>query len=325
MDELLFLATEDGVAVAQRDGAAWRIVNRGLAGTAATSVIAREGVALAGTRAGVWRSDDLGRTWYEASAGLTVRYVRWLANHPEISDREYAGTEPALVFVSHDGARTWRPCDEVAQLRDAHGWSLPYSPEAGCVRGFAFNGRRAYAAVEVGGALRSDDGGESWRLAGGGRGDPSFSAPPAPQLDADVHAIAVHPSSPDLVYAATGNGFYRSYDGGETWARVYACYCRAAWIDPADPEHIILGPADGVDRQGRIEATRDGGRTWEPASQGLATPWRNYMVERFTPVADELLAVLSNGAVWTASLADLAWRPVLPEAGSVNAVAGLPV
>ena len=78
------------------------------------------------------------------------------------------GTEPAAIFVSHNGALSWRECPEVARLRDEHGWMLPYSPQAGCVRGFTLHGTRAYAAVEVGGALRSDDGGTTWQVTSDG-------------------------------------------------------------------------------------------------------------------------------------------------------------
>ena len=152
----------------------------------------------------------MGQTWRAASAGLAHPHVRWLAFHPDISDREFAGTEPAGIFVSHDGAQTWRECPEVAQLRDRHQWMLPYSPEAGCVRGFAFHGDRAYAAVEVGGVLRSDDAGETWRLAEGSDGSPDLDGPPEPFVYPDVHSIDVHPSSPDRVFAPTGGGFYRS-------------------------------------------------------------------------------------------------------------------
>ena len=166
MNDQLFLATEHGVVTLQRDGELWREAAHSLTGQPVTSVVAREGVILAGTPHGVFRSDDRGQAWQAASTGLTTRHVRWLAYHPDISDCEFAGTEPASIFISHDGARTWRECSEVAQLRDRHGWFLPYSPNRGCVRGFAFHGSRAYAAVEVGGVLCSDDGGETWRLAG---------------------------------------------------------------------------------------------------------------------------------------------------------------
>jgi photosystem II stability/assembly factor-like uncharacterized protein len=321
MVDTLFLATGSGLAVCRHDHGEWREVARGLAGQRVTSAIAREGVVLAGTTDGVFRSDDDGRTWRAASAGLAARHVRWLAYHPDISDREFAGTEPAGVFVSHDGAGSWRTCPEVAQLRDAHGWFLPYSPQAGCVRGFAFHGARAYAAVEVGGVLRSDDGGETWRLAAGSDGNPDLAGPPEPLIYPDVHSIHVHPTSPELVFAPTGGGFYVSQDGGQTWACRYECYCRAVWADPADPGHLVLGPADDVDANGRIEETRDGGATWKPASQALSVPWRRHMVERFVQAGDELLAVLSNGELLATRLPDLSWRRVLPHVGDAAAVA----
>ena len=316
---MIYLATDNGLIIADHDGD-WHIVRRGLEGQRVTSVSARAGVILAGTTEGIFRSDDEGQHWREASAGLSHRHIRWLAHQPDIPDCELAGTEPAGIFISRDGANSWRECAEVAQLRDRHRWFLPYSPEAGCVRGFAFHGSRAYAAVEVGGVLRSDDGGASWQLAKGSDGSPDLKGPPEPYIYPDLHSIHIHPSSPDWVFAPTGGGFYRSTDGGQTWQCLYDCYCRAAWIDPADPAHIILGPAANVDTHGRIEETRDGGETWNAAAQGLTVPWRRHMVERFTPIGAELFAVLSNGQLLSAPLAGLEWRPSLPDVKDVNAV-----
>ena len=178
----IYLATRTGLVTAVQNGAHWQVEERGLGGQELTSVIAREGVILAGTRDGIFCSEDRGFTWSEKSKGLTERYVRWLAYHPDISDFEFAGTEPAGIFVSRDGGESWRECVEVSDLRREHQWWLPYSPGAGCVRGFAFHGQRAYAAVEVGAALRSDDGGESWGLVAGANGRPVFATPPAPIL-----------------------------------------------------------------------------------------------------------------------------------------------
>lgn len=316
----MILATEQGILIYEREGENWHESMHSLTDQHVTSVIAREGVILAGTENGVFRSDDEGQTWREASNGLTARHVRWMAFHPDISDLEFAGTEPANIFVSHDGGESWRACEEVAQLRDQYKWSLPYSPEAGCVRGFAFHGSRAYAAVEVGGLLRSDDSGETWGLAEGSDGNPSFEGPPEPFIYPDVHSIEVHPSSQDLVYAPTGGGFYRSNDGGKTWKLFYDCYCRAVQVDPLDGEHIILGPADYVDSNGRIEESHDGGQSWSPASNGLKVPWRRGMVERFFQADDELFAVLSNGQLLSTSLSTLEWHRILPDINNVNAI-----
>lgn len=320
----LVLATNQGLVVCARDErGAWREVRRGLADQKPSSVIAREGVILAGSRRGIFRSADAGRTWQAASTGLSLPYVRWLDHHPDHSDFELAGTEPAGLFISRDGGATWHGRPEVEALRDRHRWFLPYSPQAGCVRGFACHGARMYAAVEVGGVLRSDDKGATWALVDGSDGNPNLAGPDAPLIYPDLHSIHVHPSSPDLVLAPTGGGYYRSTDGGATWELLYECYVRAAWVDPGDPRHMLLGPADNVDQFGRIEETRDGGATWTLASGGLDVPWPNMLVERFYTFGDQVLAVLNKGLLYAATINDWEWRALVPEIPEINAVAML--
>jgi photosystem II stability/assembly factor-like uncharacterized protein len=166
----------------------------------------------------------------------------------------------------------------------------------------------------VGGVLRSPEGGKGWEMANG------ISSGLQGRVNTDVHSIEVHPSSPELAYAPTGGGFYRSWDGGESWEQRYSCYCRAAWVDPDDPEHLILGPADHVDRGGRIEESQDGGQGWQPASAGLETPWPRHMVERFYQIDDQLLAVLSNGELLASTLNKLSWEKIQAGSGEVRAV-----
>ncbi|MBN1642620.1 MAG: hypothetical protein JXA09_15400 [Anaerolineae bacterium] len=326
MGEHLYVASQDGLFIAERADGAWRVARRGLAGRSVSSVVACEGLVLAGTADGVYRSDDDGATWREASANLTIRRVRWMARPVDCLAFVLAGTEPAGIYVSRNGGTSWVSCPEVEELRDAHGWSLPYSPRAGCVRGFAIHGTgayaaRAYAAVEVGGVLCSTDSGETWQLVDGSDGNPDIYRPYGRMIHPDVHAIAVHPLSPDRVTAATGGGLYRSDDGGATWRCVYRCYCRAAWVDPDDPAHVVFGPADGVSRGGRIEASHDGGRTWHATAEGLGAPWDRHMVERFARDGSELLAVLSNGELWSAPLSTMRWRRILADVPGVRCAA----
>ena len=51
----------------------------------------------------------------------------------------------------------------------------------------------------------------------------------------------------------------------------------AVWLDGEDANHMMLGPADGVDSHGRIEESHDGGQTWKVTSDGLQVPWRRHM------------------------------------------------
>lgn len=320
--DALWVATNSGLALAERGASGWQVQSTGLRGEQVTSIIAREGVVLAGTTRGVFRSDDFGRTWRAASNGLDVLHVRWLAFHPQVSDLEFAGTEPTAIFFSRNGGELWQSCPEVIAMRDRFGWSLPYSPKAGCVRGFAFHGSRAYAAVEDGAVLVSQDAGETWSLVAGSQGTVDHW-PTEGRVHSDVHSIEVHPSSPDLVIAPTGGGLYRSSDGGLTWQLLYRCYCRAVWLDPEDAAHLIFGPAEGVDRNGRLLETTDAGQTWQSAAMGLETPWPATMVERFFATGSELFAVLSDGRLFATPLAGIDWRPLLVDLTGIRAVTAM--
>ena len=194
---MIYLATHNGVAAAER-GTDWYVLQRGLEGRHVTCLAANNGVILAGTVDGIFRSEDGGVTWQDSSRGLSLRHLRWMAAaaYPGQAAGFLAGTEPAGIFNSRDGGSTWLEAAEVGRLRDQFHWFLPYSPEAGCVRGFALRGERAYAAVEVGGVLRSEDGGITWQLAPGSDGNPTFGQVPASHVHPDVHSILVHPSLP---------------------------------------------------------------------------------------------------------------------------------
>jgi photosystem II stability/assembly factor-like uncharacterized protein len=320
MTEKMYIASAQGVVSAERSGREWMITERSLEEHTITSIASCGLLVLAGTREGLFRSQDGRSSWSEANQGLTIKHIRWLACWTDEVGYQLAGTEPAGIFISRNGGESWEAHPELEALRKQHGWYLPYSPAAGCVRGFALSDERIFAAVEVGGVLRSDDRGETWSLVSGSRGDPHYM-PPSGFVHPDVHSITGHASSLDLAYAPTGGGFFRTLDGGATFQKHYRCYCRAVWVDPQDTEHIILGPADGVDRNGRIEESKDGGKTWQFASDGLDAPWRRHMVERFVQVDNTLLAVLSNGELLQSSLAILSWERVLPQVKGISAVA----
>jgi photosystem II stability/assembly factor-like uncharacterized protein len=321
MDNFLFVGTDDGVRVYQLEAGDLHELRQGLDGKQVTCLTHWNHSVLAGTADGLFSTTDNGEHWNERSQGLTERHIRSVAHTALRPVKMLAGTEPAAVFQSTDCSETWMESPQVAKLRDRYGWYLPYSPEAGCVRGFAFDGERAYAAVEQGGVLVSEDGGSRWRMAGGSTGETDTPPPESGLIHPDVHSITTHPSSPGWVCAPTGGGLYLSHKSGKKWERLYRCYCRAMWVDPWDADHIIFGPADGVDRQGRIEETRDGGQTWKMASKGLDVPWPRHMVEQFVQLQDRLIGVLSNGELIAAPLDTLQWRTILPEIKNARAAA----
>lgn len=327
MSPYLYIATSLGLFVAAWSDGEWRLQKHALVDVPLTSVAVSGETVLVGTENGIRRSTDQGESWRDANTNLDIRHIRWITGSVKLPEFFLVGTEPASIFVSTDRGETWRDHPEVAVLRKTHGWFLPYSPNAGCVRGFAVAESekplpRFYAAVEVGGLLVSEDGGNAWHLVEGSDGKPDIERDLGDLIHPDVHSVTVHPSSADLVTAPTGGGLYRSFDGGKSWEQIYRCYIRAVWVDPNDPGHLIAGPADGVSSNGRIEESQDGGKTWHDASHGMNTPWKNDMVVRFFQKDDDLFAVLSNGELWMRPLEESEWKrfPLeLPEAKAVAA------
>src|SRR6185503_17082568 len=68
--------------------------------------------------------------------------------------------------------------------------------------------------------------------------------------ETQVQAITVHPDDPDVVYAGTHDGPYRSEDGGDSWRKLpmpappervrmdFPTRVMRLAVDPANPEHI---------------------------------------------------------------------------------------
>ena len=125
-----------------------------------------------------------------------------------------------------------------------------------------------YIGVNNGGVWRSDDYGRVWV--------PIFDDQPT----GSVGAIAVAPSDPRVIYVgsgeglqrpdlSTGDGIYRSPDGGKSWEHLGlrdAQQIPMIVVDPRDANRILvaaLGHPYGPNPERGIFRSRDGGRTFE--------------------------------------------------------------
>lgn len=320
MRNKLFVATRNGLKIFRRLVDDWEEQGHALTGLEITSIDFQGDTGLAGTTQGVYSTQDGGENWVLDSDGIVTPHVRWARIHPQDPRHLYVGTEPANIYTKMVDDDAWQRSETVARLRDQNDWFMPYSPNPGCVRGFAFHNNRIYAAVEVGGLLVSDDFGDTWALVEGSSGKPR-QAPVSGEIHPDVHSVLSHAASEDLVFAPTGGGFYVSDDGGKSWVLKYEAYCRTVWVDPAVETHMVLGPADGVGRGGRIEHSADGGETWHLLMDNIEEKWPDTMVERFFGTDDELFAVLSNGKILISRKGDFSWQCLLPAISNVVMVA----
>lgn len=302
----MLLGTKEGVVTLQWEHAGWRRANTSLAGHDVW-VVAHRPDAPAVWYAGVYgdnlyRSQDGGRTWHPIGEGEALRYVRVIAFAPGDGNTVYVGTEPANLYKSPDGGDTWQDL-EIRTLPESAGWSLPYSPRAGAVRALALHPAAPgliYAGVEQGGVLKSTDGGATWTITHDG-------------VHPDVHAFAVHPDDPQVLFAATGGGVYRTRDGTRTWERLIDGYTRGVAIHPIMPEIVFAGPARRVGHEGRILASQDGGDTWMLAARGLEIPMLN-MIESFVihpKFPNDVFAITSQGRLLRTRVDHIHWRSII--------------
>jgi photosystem II stability/assembly factor-like uncharacterized protein len=211
-----------------------------------------------GGERGLFKTTDGGRTWTNVKQISQYTGFTDIAIDPSNPDvlyaaslererREYsflpAGPESG-IYKTVDAGRTWTqltqglPTGEIGRIGLSVCRSRPSTV-------YAIIHARAQAA----GVYRSDDAGTSWRLVS--PGSPTawyYSQVRCDPGDAE-HVVRLNASSQESV------------DGGKTWAAfaagggVHGDH-HALWINPDDPDEMILGNDGGLD------ISRDRGRTW---------------------------------------------------------------
>lgn len=271
----LVVGTVEGVFVFERDRQSrWVQKGRGLEGCFVSALTRLEdGTLVAGTHGlGVARSDDGGLTWKLANAGLS-QFDVWVVKAERLGGRErlFAGTLPAHLFVTDDGAAHWRELKALREVPSVPHWSFPPPPHQGHVLDLGVLEEKLYVGIEVGALLRSDDGGETFR-----------ELPVNPEVsEVDIHRLVLHPQRPRRIIAATGWGMIQSDDGGATWRKGE----RLPGIDypipivahPDEPDLLFVAGGEGwppnwyqIGRsRAKIARSRDGGASWQRLLGGL--------------------------------------------------------
>lgn len=128
------------------------------------------------------------------------------------------------------------------------------------------------------GIMRSADSGETWQRVSVDQGLHS---------DAIVRALINRPQQPEIVYAGTDKGLYRTDDAGKTWKLVdSALNDNCVWAlttDPEEPQVMFAGT--GTPTPAKLFRSRDGGMTWEQRPVEIAEWCPNVGVPRVTGIA----------------------------------------
>jgi photosystem II stability/assembly factor-like uncharacterized protein len=246
---------------------------------------------------GLWRSTDAGESWKQVD--FPEADVFSVSVSPA-DDALYAGCEPSMLFVSRDGGESWRELESLRAIPSAPTWSFPPRPWTSHVRWIAPSPHDAgllLVGIELGGVMRSEDGGETWS-----------DHRPGAQLD--CHSLAWHPTVEGRAYEAAGGGAAWSSDGGATWAAADEGrdrhYTWAVAVDPDDPDRWFVSASTGpfaAHGRGSAQAVVyrwDGGGPWEALDGGLRHPL-DAMPYAFAFVDGQLVMGLSDGTVYTSA------------------------
>ncbi len=234
----------------------------------------------------VWKSTDLGASWTHSSDGLAYlageEPVKSVWSVAPAQGRLYAGVEPAGLFRSDDGGRSWR---HIAGLRD-HPSRPKWQPGGGGLILHSLvphpsDARQLWVAISTAGVFHTADGGETWEARN--RGTRADFLPPErryPEYGQCVHCLVMAPARPDRLYQQNHCGMYRSDDGGRRWESIEtglpSSFGFPAAVHPRDPETLYLLPLNGdvagryvPDAKAAVWRTRDAGASWEALREGL--------------------------------------------------------
>ena len=259
---LIYVGMHDGVcSVRSEDGGkTWRQGPvTGLphaAARVAASPVDPERAWLAAYEAGVYRTDDGGASWTHVSS-YPSDYAHSVLAHPAEKETVFAGSEPAALFRSEDAGASWVECQGFRAVPEAGNWGFHAPTRDSHVRDLRVSPGDSgvlYGGIEVGGVVRSSDGGGSWRQ--------------LPGLDDDIHCLSLGADRPGRVYAATASAPFRSDNGGDQWElinaglqRRYTLHIAAA---PDDADLVLVTVSENARRKSpQLYRSTDGGQTWQ--------------------------------------------------------------
>jgi hypothetical protein len=289
-------------------------------------------VFLADDATGEWEQSD-GPAFPEGEDASVARI--WKIEPGEEDGLVYAGVDPAALFESRDGGRTW-------QLNRGL-WDQPSRPEEWTpgLGGLALHSicpwpgdpSRLAVGISAVGVWITEDGGRTWTISNDGivpRYLPKEAL--ANPYGRCVHNMHRSPLRPDRLFIQFHGGVYRSDDAGRSWLDIGAGlpsdFGFPLVMHPTDPDTAYVIPlnsdGDRVTAEGRVRVfrTRDAGATWAPAGAGL--PDEGYLTILrqafghdgrdplglyFGATSGEVFGSADGGSTWSCVAEDLA--PVL--------------
>jgi photosystem II stability/assembly factor-like uncharacterized protein len=291
---------------------------------------------LAAGSSGLFRSQDRGDTWTRLVAPQDGEQMWSVTIHPADSRIILTGTAPLGLCRSDDGGDTWRRMPRPA-IRERMVGAFPSR-----VMRLAIVPSQPdviWAGLEVNGAMRSDDGGESWT----DLSDPLVALSHSPHLQSailtkdtaegmlDVHAVCVSPAAPQTPFLALRMGLFRGEGRGAEWTDLgigqhaaHLRYGRDIVVALWNPRTLFACVADSARGQaGRLYRSDTLGERWTQVDHGITVCSTMMAVALHRTDAHQFHCVSRGGQTFSTTDGGATWQACpLPEgAGAAVAAA----
>ena len=228
-------------------------------------------VVYAGTQEGPYRSNDHGDHWEKVNVpdhGLPVWSIMFDSRD---ANTIYAGYESCQICRSDDGGETWRQLPISVRFPEITlGPGSNSAKRVLMMAGSKADSNEMYAAIEVGGMIRTLDGGDHWENLSHGQY--------VNDDEVDMHGVLASTLSPGAVFGIGRAGLFSSKDRGEHWSYITLgplnqkgqTYCRSIRETPGDPKTIwVAAGGNFQSERGVLFRSCDGGLNWEQADMGV--------------------------------------------------------
>jgi photosystem II stability/assembly factor-like uncharacterized protein len=113
------------------------------------------------------------------------------------------------VYRSGDGGGSWHNMSCLSNVKSSSSWSFtprPWTHHVRWIESDKTGSGYVYVTIEAGALVQSHDGGKTWidKVEGG---------------PYDTHTMTTHKKMPGRLYSAAGDGYFESYDYGQSWKR----------------------------------------------------------------------------------------------------------
>lgn len=199
-----------------------------------------------------------------------------IAFHPSNKDIMHVGSPSGGLWTTRDGANSWDTyTDDLASIGISDIVVNYNDPNII----YAATGDDDAGDTYSIGVIKSTDGGKTWQAT-----DLAYTV----QNNIRIRSLIMHPTNPDILYAAANNGLFKTSDGGANWNRAMPGFYFDVAFKPGNPNTVYLASTN------TLFISTDAGQTFMPENSLNFSFQPGRLAIGVTPADPEYIYILAS-------------------------------